>query len=142
MFVLYCGRAAARLNSGVRLLEVTMRPKVKLLIGILSHLPGIYMFCFMAFIIFMMTHEQMFNGHAHGPPTPVIILFVCHMLFMLLTFALLAFWIFWLVKSTSISQDTKIILSLGCFFAAPIVMPILYWAYLRKSPDGPHLFTP
>lgn len=114
-----------------------MRSSHKLLIGVFSHLPAIYMAFFMGFIIYMMTHEFQHNGSPEVMPTSFVILFICHMFFMLLVLALLAFWIYWLVKNPNIPQESKIIWSLGCFFAAPAVMPILYWVYLRKSPDSP-----
>jgi hypothetical protein len=115
-----------------------MKPWVKRVIGILCHIPGLYMLIFMGFMVWMITHS--FGKDQGGPPLTFIIMMICHLLVMLLIFALLAFFVIWLLKGSSMNQESKIIWALATFFLGPIAMPILYWLYLRKCPDGPYFF--
>jgi membrane-associated HD superfamily phosphohydrolase len=117
-----------------------MKPWVKNAVGILSHIPGLYMLLFMGGMIFMITHTMGHSGKESGPPILFIVFFICHILVMLLMFLLIAFWAIWLIKGSNLPQEAKILWALAAFFIGPIIMPILYWLYLRKSPDGPYFF--
>jgi hypothetical protein len=117
-----------------------MKPWVKTTVGILSHVPGLYMLFFLGVMLFMITHTFGHSGKDAGPPIWFISLFVGHALVMLLMFLLIAFWAIWLIKGSTLPQEAKIIWALAAFFIGPIIMPILYWLYLRKSPDGPYFF--
>jgi hypothetical protein len=117
-----------------------MKPWVKNTIGILSHVPGLYMLFFLGFMISMFMHSMGHAGKESGPPVWFILIFVFHALVMILMFLLIAFWAIWLIKGSTLPQEAKIIWALATFFVGPIVMPILYWLYLRKAPDGPYFF--
>jgi hypothetical protein len=96
------------------------------------------MVLFMAFMIFMITNPP--KEHGTGMPIWFAVIFVCHLLVMLLMFLLMAFYIVWLLKGTKLSTEAKVIWAIGSFMMSPIIMPLLYWLYLRKTPDGPYFF--
>jgi hypothetical protein len=115
-----------------------MKPWVRNTVGVLCHVPGIYMLFFMAFMILMITNAPKENGH--GMPIWFAVVFIFHIFVMLLMFLLMAFFVIWLLKGTTLSTEAKVIWAIGSFMIGPIIMPILYWLYLRKMPDGPYFF--
>lgn len=115
-----------------------MKPLVKNVVGILSHVPIIYMVFFVVFTIFMITHPP--KNEAGGMLIWFVIIFICHIFVILLMFVLIAFFIIWLIKGATLPIEAKIIWALGSFMMGLIIMPLLYWLYIRKAPDGPYVF--
>jgi len=115
-----------------------MKPWVRNLVGILCHIPGLYMIFFMGFMVFMITSGPKENSP--GLPLSFVLLFLMHIAVMLMIFFLMAFFPIWLLKGTSLSTEAKVLWAMGAFMMGPIIQPILYWLYLRKTPDGPYFF--
>jgi len=127
-----------------------MKPWVKHLIGVLSHIPFVYMLAFFGFIIGIIiygsthasnqaaTHTQ--SASSPGFPIAIIALFAVHFLVMFLCIALLTFYAIWILKGSNLPTEAKVIWALMVFFIGPISMPLLYWLHIRKSPDGPYFF--
>lgn len=69
-----------------------------------------------------------------------IFVFICHTLIILLSLLLAGFFTVWLVKAKWISVEARVIWAISVFCVGMITMPILYWMYLRKEPDGPYFF--
>ena len=115
-----------------------MKPWIRNTVGVLCHVPALYMLCFMAFMIFMITHASKETGQ--GMPLWFAVVFILHLLVMLLIFLLMAFFVIWLLKGSTLSLEAKVIWALGSFMIGPIIWPILYWLYLRHTPDGPYVF--
>ncbi len=115
-----------------------MKPWVRNLVGVLCHVPGVYMIFFMGFMAFMITSGP--RGNEQGLPLSFLVLFLMHLLVMLIISFLMAFFPIWLLKGTKLSIEAKVLWAMGAFMMGPIVQPILYWLYLRKTPDGPYFF--
>ncbi len=115
-----------------------MKPWVRNLVGVLCHVPAVYMVGFMAFIAFMVTSGP--KGPDQGLPVAFAVVFLLHLLVMLTMFLLMAFFPIWLLKGTRLSLEAKVLWAMGAFMMGPIVQPILYWLYLRHTPDGPYVF--
>ena len=110
-----------------------MKPWFKHFIGVLGALPGAYLLFITGFFIWMLAHLA--HGKDAGPHLPLGQLFAANVL---LTLVLLVFHYLWLILGSSFTLERKILWAVGLTFAAPVMMPLLYWLYLRKLPASPY----
>ena len=110
-----------------------MKPWVKLVVGVLSHLPAAYILFFMSFFVWMLSH--MISSKAEAAHPPMASLFLAHVVVILV---LLAFYVLWLLKGSRLTLEGKLLWAVGLTFMAPVVMPVLYWVYVRRIPAGPY----
>jgi len=111
----------------------------KIALLIVTILPILYMFFFMSFIFITMLTS--FSGKAPSKDMfdffPVI--FVAHFGMILLSFALIAFYIYYLFKTERVEKDKKalwaVILFLGSFFAMPIFWYLYIWREKMPAVD-------
>ena len=112
---------------------VLSRP-IKLLVGVLTAWPFLYMFLFFAFVA---TSFVWFSGapgggasHPAGPPTAFLLLFAAHLGTMLLMFGLIAFYIVYLFKTDRVPQDKKALWAAVLFLGNMLAMPVFYYLYV------------
>jgi hypothetical protein len=111
-----------------------MGKPAKIALAVITILPLVYMFCFMAFIFITMLTS--FSGKSLDKDAfdffPVI--FILHFAAIFLSFALLAFYLYYLFKTDRLEKDRKalwaVILFLGSFFA----MPVFWYLYIWREP--------
>lgn len=107
----------------------------KIVLAVLSILPIFYMFFIFAFIAFTM--GTTFSGKPPDKSTfdffPVV--FIMHFGVMLLCFALLAFYIFYLFKSDRVPQDKKALWAVVLFLGSFLAMPIFWYLYVWREPS-------
>ena len=111
-----------------------MKPWVKHSVGVLGALPGAYILFFMGFFLWMLIN-MVSHVKVPSPHVPQEQLFMAHLL---VTLVLLVFDFLWLMLGSNFSQERKILWAVGVTFAAPIMIPTLYWRHLRKIPAGPY----
>ena len=116
----------------------------KIALAVVTVLPLVYMFCFIAFIFITMLSS--FSGKTPSKDAfdffPIV--FILHFAAIFLSFGLLAFYLYYLFKTERVEKDKKalwaVILFLGSFFA----MPVFWYLYIWReptvgSPDGEQL---
>lgn len=113
----------------------------KVLLGVVTHWPPLYMILFFGFIIWMITHA----GNTHqapdaGPPAAFMAVMVIHILTILLMFALAAIYLIILFKSHSFPQEKKILWMLLIFFFGIFSMPVFFWVHVWPRDENDQLF--
>jgi hypothetical protein len=108
---------------------------VALLIGILSVWPFVYFCSFIAFVVFTFASVGTRGKGSVFPPIFASI-FVVHVLTMLLTFLLLAIYVYHAFNTDRIANDRRVLWVLILFFGGLIAFPIYWYLYLWKT-DGP-----
>lgn len=104
----------------------------RILIGIATLWPPIYLFLFMATIGFS------FFWIGHGAKKPphfdlFMYIFPLHCLTMLLSFALTAVYVVHAFKSAQLKQDTRILWVIILFMGNMLAFPVYWWIYLRPG---------
>jgi hypothetical protein len=107
-----------------------MKKTLKILLGIVTIWPFLYMLIFFAFIIYMFMgmwrggniDEKMFWS-----------IFPVHILAMLITMGLLTYYIVNLYGSNRINKDTKIIWAIVLFMGNMIAMPVYWYLYIWRE---------
>jgi hypothetical protein len=112
-----------------------MKPWVKRVIGILSHVPAAYILGHLSSFLWMLAHLYRPMSSDWHFPFGSLLAFQT-----LVTLVLLVFWLFWLWKASGFALEYRVAWALGLVFGAPAVMPVLYWVHLRNIPDGPYFF--
>lgn len=106
----------------------------KILIIVLSILPIFYMFFFFGYIFFTMFSA--FSGKVPDQSAFKFMpfLFVMHFAVMLLMFALLAFYMYYLYRTERVAQDKKVLWAVLLFMGSFIAMPIFWYLYIWREP--------
>ena len=119
---------------------------LKLAIGALTIWPLAYMFLFFAFVAGTMLWTSLVpKGAAHsaGLTVAFVALFAAHLGTILLTFALITFYVVYLFKTDRVPQDKKAlwaaVLLLGAFVAMPVFFYLYVWPdqWPRKRAGSP-----
>lgn len=114
-----------------------MSKSAKVMLGIATLWPIIYMLLFMAFFFYMAatlatgTHT---HGHNAGPPDLFFLIFPVHMLTILWIFGLTAFYIVNLFKNERVSKDTKALWAVVIFLGNMLAMPVYWYLYIWREP--------
>jgi hypothetical protein len=111
-----------------------MKKSSKILLGIATIWPLIYMVLFIGFI-FLTLFLTGGGGPSQGGGLPgfFLVIFVLHFLTILWIWALIAFYIFNVFKNDRVEKDKKVLWAVVLFMGNVIAMPI-YW-YLYIWPD-------
>lgn len=115
-----------------------MKPWVKTTVGILCHVPAVYLLYFMTSFFWMITH--ILRPLATGGRFALVFPAGTHLGVTLLILALVLFFAIWLWKFPGLTLEWKMLWVLGMLLVAPAVLPVLYWLYLRHTPPGPYTF--
>ena len=112
---------------------VLSRP-TKIVVGILTAWPVLYIFLFFAFVagtIFWVSRPASGGGpHSSGPPIAFLVLFAAHFATILLMFALIAFYIVFLFKTDRVPQDKKALWAAVLFLGNMLAMPVFFYLYI------------
>jgi hypothetical protein len=104
----------------------------KLLLIVVTVLPIVYMALFLASI------PSAFKTPSGGFPVEHFGVFISiHIGLMLLTLALLVFYIVFLFKTDAVRTDMKALWAVILFFGSPIAMPIFWYLYIWREPAQP-----
>lgn len=113
----------------------------KILIGLLTIWPFIYIFLFIllagGIAFFASSNPQAFEGSS--PPPSFIIgagsLVLAHFATILVVIGMLIFYIIHSLKNPAVEQDKKVWWILGFFFCGGIVNIVYYFMYIWKLPE-------
>ena len=102
---------------------------VAAIIGIVTAWPVLYFITFMAFMLSTMSSENARMEELFG------YLFVAHLLTMLVTLALLAFYVVHLFKNDSMPSDPRLLWMLVLFFGNLFAFPVYWYLYVWRRPS-------
>jgi hypothetical protein len=112
---------------------ILSRP-IKIVVGVLTAWPVLYIFLFFAFIagtMFWMSRSASGGGpHSSGPPVAFLLLFAAHFATILLMFGLIAFYIVFLFKTDRVPQDKKALWAAVLFLGNMLAMPVFFYLYV------------
>lgn len=105
---------------------------VKILVGVLTLWPMVYILLFMAFVFGSMIWTARAHGgeHSAGLPVAFLLVFAAHFGTMLLMFGLTAFYIVYLFKTDRVPQDKKALWAAVLFLGNMIAMPVFFYLYI------------
>lgn len=113
----------------------TMPTSLKVVIGLATTWPFLYMFVFAGLWIYMVlsitSHPQVGN---RMPPL-MIALFILHIMTMFWTIALLGFYIYNVFINDRIDKDTKVLWVVVLFLGSIFAMPIYWYIYIWRGPS-------
>jgi outer membrane protein assembly factor BamB len=141
------GRSAAQIpqsffhkpdQAKTRRTTVTLSKPVKMLVGVGTVWIVLYPFLFLA-VWFSMMAGFMSSGSLEGPPLFLMSLFPAifplHCVTMIMQLALMAFYLFHVIKNIAASDVLRVVLGIGTFFMPYIAMPVYYYLYIwREQP--------
>ena len=115
-----------------------MEKPAKIILGIVTLWPILYLVVFFAFIL-----SQFFLITQEGTPSfePFFLIFGLHFLTMLWIFALLIFYIINVFKNDRIAQDKKTLWAVELFMGNMIAMPIYWYLYIWCEPRKTYEYT-
>jgi hypothetical protein len=109
-----------------------MSKSVKLIIGILSIWPFVYILMFFGFAIYLMTIFSL-PGDAQ-PNLAYSSIFIIHILTIIETFGLITFYIINVFRNDRVNKDMKILWAIVLFLGSMIAMPIYWYLYIWRKP--------
>lgn len=110
------------------------QPK-KIVLGILTVWPIIYMFLFMVFM-FGMAFLNMFDGKGEREaPILFLVLIGLHFFTCLYTMVLIGFYVYYLFKTERVPKDKKALWAVVIFLGNVFAMPIFWFLYIWQQPN-------
>jgi hypothetical protein len=109
----------------------------KLLLLLASLLPIGYVFCFIVCVWVVMGMGMML-GHLPDQQIPVFfpVLFVLQLSVILLSFALQAFYLYYLFTTTRVPQDQKALWAVVLLLAGFLTMPVFWYFFIWLEPQS------
>jgi hypothetical protein len=109
-----------------------------IVIGIFTIWPVIYMALFIVwFIVTALTFFQHTQQHqSAGPPALFQYIFLPHLLTMLLTFVLIAFYIVHVFKNPALKDDRRVLWAVVLFMGGIIAAPVYWWLFIWRPLRG------
>ena len=110
-----------------------MKKPTKILLGLASLWPFVYMILFFVFILasFFLSAS---GGQQSGPPLLFLIIFPLHLLTMLWIMALTVFYMVNVFRNERVDKDKKVLWAVVLFMGNIIAMPIYWYLYIWKEP--------
>lgn len=115
-----------------------MIPWVKRLIGVLCHIPLCYIPLHIIILLSTMLAVDPRRSLTPVMPAGFLLTMFLTMIVGMIYLALLVFYLLWVLKGSAFTSEEKIVWSIGVFILGIVVMPVLYWFYIRKIPPGPY----
>ena len=117
-----------------------MQKSTKVLLGIASLWPIVYMFLFFVFVFSMAFG---FGGPEDGGlPPAMAVVFGLHLLTMILILALTVFYIVDIFRNDRVDKDKKALWAIVIFMGNAIAMPIYWYLYFWKEPSPANAVMP
>ena len=108
----------------------------KILIGILTLWPPLYLFLFMTFI-FVNIFSTFSNPAQNKPDFDAFrIIFALHFVTILLTFGLVAFYLVYLFRTEIVPKDKKALWAAVLFLGNMVAMPVFWFLYIWREPKS------
>lgn len=106
---------------------------VKILLGVVTILPPLYLLFFMGFMMF--TFATTFSDPSHWKEMFDLfhVIFILHFSAILLSFALITFYMLYLFKTERVPQDKKALWAAVLFLGSFIAMPIFWYLYVWRE---------
>jgi hypothetical protein len=116
---------------------VKLSKPLKLLIGVLTVWPCLYLVLFLAVFAFMFLS---FGRAGRGPSPAEIqqgfaVLFILHFATMVLVLGLMAFYIVHLFQARSVPQDRKVLWAVILFLGNVFAMPVYWYMHVWRDPQ-------
>ena len=120
-----------------------MQKPTKVLLGIATLWPIIYMFLFFAFVFSMALGLRGGDNIEPGGIQPMMALvFGLHLLTMLIIMALTVFYIVNVFRNDRVEKDKKALWAIVIFMGNAVAMPIYWYLYFWKEPSTAHHVLP
>ena len=116
-----------------------MKKPVKILLGLATLWPFIYMIFFFFVIFssfFFMSNSQ---GQESGFPVLFMVIFPLHFLTILWIMALTVFYMVNVFRNDLVEKDKKVLWAVVLFMGNMIAMPVYWYLYIWKEPPGASL---
>lgn len=125
-----------------------MNKPVKLILGMASIWPIIYIVFFFFSIFFSFTSfgthsaplpglpAEWFMTTGPGMPPGFFIIFGLHLFTIVLSIALLIFYIVNIFRNDRVASDKKVLWAIVMFFGGMIAMPVYWYIYIWKVPES------
>lgn len=112
-----------------------MKTSTKILLGLASLWPLVYMVLFFIFILasFFFLSPPV-GGQELGPPVSFMVIFFLHLLTMLWIMALTIFYIVNVFRNERVDKDKKVLWAVVLFMGNMIAMPVYWYLYIWKEP--------
>lgn len=107
----------------------------KIVLGIATLWPFVYMVIFMAFWFYMLTWISSHPQGGDGIPAGFVAIFVLHGITILVMLALLAVYIIDVFRNDRVEKDKKALWAVVLFLGNIIAMPIYWYLYVWPNND-------
>ena len=110
-----------------------MKKPTKILVGIGTLWPFLYMILFFTFMlssVFFLPSE----GPESGPPAGFVVLFTLHLFTMFWIMALTIYYMVNVFRNDQVDKDKKVLWAVVLFMGNMIAMPIYWYLYIWKEP--------
>jgi hypothetical protein len=119
-----------------------MQKSTKVLLGIASLWPIIYMFLFFVFVFSMALGFRGGGDTEPGIQPMMALVFGLHLLTMLIIMALTVFYIVDVFRNERVDKDKKALWAIVIFMGNAIAMPIYWYLYFWKEPSTANQVLP
>jgi hypothetical protein len=104
----------------------------RILLGMATLWPMLYIFVFMAFVMGMMFIAP--DSTSSGPPVAFMVIFPLHMLTILGIFALIAAYLVMAIKNKGLEDNMRIIWVILFVTFGVFAMPVYWWLHVWNAP--------
>jgi hypothetical protein len=104
----------------------------KILVGLLTLWPILYMFIFMALMVSTMAIAM--RTHQQEPPKIFFIMFALHFFTIIYMFCLIGFYVYYIFKTDRVAKDKKALWAVVIFLGNMFAMPVFWFWYIWKEP--------
>jgi hypothetical protein len=112
-----------------------MKKPGKILLGLGTLWPFVYMILFFVFIFSSFLFMSGSRGQESGPPFLFVLIFPIHLLTMLWIMGLTVFYMVNVFKNDRVDKDKKVLWAVVLFMGNMIAMPIYWYLYIwREAP--------
>ena len=118
-----------------------MQKPTKVLLGLATLWPLVYMFLFFVFV-FSMAFGFRGNDPQPGIPPIMALVFGLHLLTMLVIMALTVFYIVNVFRNERVDKDKKALWAIVIFMGNAIAMPIYWYLYFWREPSTANQASP
>ena len=119
-----------------------MKPSTKVLLGLASLWPFVYMIFFFIFVLSSFFFLSSSPGQEFGPPVSFMVVFLLHLLTILWIMALTVFYIVNVFRNERVDKDKKVLWAVVLFMGNIIAMPIYWYLYIWKDQPAEGLSSP